>query len=73
MQVWERILLIHLLRWFERRGLLEQIAKIAFILDGPLAMFGHPAWLSPHYQRRTETAEQSGKSSGRQRSPDHWN
>jgi hypothetical protein len=47
MQVWERILLIHLLRWFERRGLLEQIAKIAFILDGPLAMFGHPAWLSP--------------------------
>jgi hypothetical protein len=47
MQVWERVLLIHLLRWFERRGLLEQIAKVAFILDGPLAMFGHPAWLSP--------------------------
>lgn len=47
MQVWERILLIHLLRWFERRGLLEQIVRIAFILDGPLAMFGHPAWLSP--------------------------
>jgi hypothetical protein len=47
MQVWERVLLIHLLRWFERRGLLEQIAKIVFILDGPLAMFGHPAWLSP--------------------------
>lgn len=47
MQVWERVLLIHLLRWFERRGLLEKIAKIAFLLDGPLAMFGHPAWLSP--------------------------
>jgi len=47
MQVWERVLLIHLLRWFERKGLLDQIAKIAFVLDGPLAMFGHPAWLSP--------------------------
>jgi hypothetical protein len=47
MQVWERILLVHLLRWFERSGLLEQMAKIVFILDGPLATFGHPAWLSP--------------------------
>jgi hypothetical protein len=47
MQVWERVLLIHLLRWFERQNLLEKIAKIVFILDGPLAMFGHPAWLSP--------------------------
>jgi NurA domain-containing protein len=47
MQVWERVLLIHLLRWFERRGLLEQIARVVFILDGPLATFGHPAWLSP--------------------------
>jgi len=47
MQVWERVLLIHLLRWFERRNLLEKAAKIVFILDGPLAMFGHPAWLSP--------------------------
>jgi hypothetical protein len=47
MQVWERVLLIHLLRWFERQDLLAQVAKMVFILDGPLAMFGHPAWLSP--------------------------
>jgi len=45
-QVWERILLIHLLRWFERRKVLDRVTKIAFIVDGPLAMFGHPAWLS---------------------------
>lgn len=45
-QVWERVLLMHLLRGFERRGLLGQMAKIAFVLDGPLAVFGHPAWLS---------------------------
>ncbi len=46
MQVWERILLVHLLRGFERRGLLSHMAKIAFVVDGPLAVFGHPAWLS---------------------------
>jgi len=46
-QVWERVLLLHLLRWFERRGVLDRVSKIAFIVDGPLAMFGHPAWLSP--------------------------
>jgi len=46
-QVWERVLLIHLLRWFERKKVLEKASKIAFMVDGPLAMFGHPAWLSP--------------------------
>jgi hypothetical protein len=46
-QVWERILLVHLLLWFERRGVLDNVSKIAFVVDGPLAMFGHPAWLSP--------------------------
>ncbi len=46
MQVWERVLLVHLLRAFERRGLLEQAHRLAFFLDGPLALFGHPAWLS---------------------------
>lgn len=46
-QVWERVLLLHLLRWFERRKVLDRVSKIAFVVDGPLAMFGHPAWLSP--------------------------
>ncbi|MFA6194681.1 MAG: DNA double-strand break repair nuclease NurA [Patescibacteria group bacterium] len=46
MQVWERVLLVHLLRGFERRNLLHKINQIAFIIDGPLAVFGHPAWLS---------------------------
>lgn len=46
-QVWERVLLIHLLRWFERRGVLGRLTKVAFLMDGPLAMFGHPAWLAP--------------------------
>lgn len=46
MQVWERVLLVHLLRAFERRGLLCQAHRLAFFVDGPLAVFGHPAWIS---------------------------
>jgi hypothetical protein len=46
LQVWERVLLVHLLRAFERRGILAQAHRIAFFVDGPLALFGHPAWLS---------------------------
>ncbi len=46
MQVWERILLVHLLRCFEKRNLLQHMDRIVFFLDGPLAVFGPPAWLS---------------------------
>lgn len=46
MQVWERILLVHLLRSFEQNGMLDKVNKVAFFVDGPLAIFGHPAWLS---------------------------
>jgi hypothetical protein len=46
MQVWERVLLVHLLRCLERRGFLPNVHRLAFLLDGPLAVFGHPAWLS---------------------------
>ncbi|MHB8085399.1 MAG: DNA double-strand break repair nuclease NurA, partial [Dehalococcoidia bacterium] len=45
-QVWERILLVHLLRCFEKRNMLKRVDKIAFFIDGPLAVFGPPAWLS---------------------------
>lgn len=46
MSVWERILLVHLLRCFERKKWLDNLVEIAFFMDGPLAVFGHPAWLS---------------------------
>ena len=45
-QVWERLLLIHVLRLFEKKKLLDRMDRMAFVLDGPLAIFGHPAWLS---------------------------
>jgi hypothetical protein len=46
MTTWERLLLIHLLRCFEQRNWLDRLNSIAFFLDGPLAVFGPPAWLS---------------------------
>ncbi len=46
MQVWERTLVVHLLRCLEQRDLLKHAGRIAFFVDGPLAVFGPPAWLS---------------------------
>lgn len=46
MQVWERLILIHLLRCIQKKGWLSKLADVAFIMDGPLAVFGPPAWLS---------------------------
>lgn len=46
MQVIERLLMIHFLRCFEHRNLLERLVSLAFFIDGPLAVFGPPAWLS---------------------------
>lgn len=44
----ERLWLVHVLRAFERRGKewLAAIGRMAFILDGPLTVYGTPAWLS---------------------------
>ncbi|MDA8079040.1 MAG: DNA double-strand break repair nuclease NurA [Nitrospiraceae bacterium] len=44
--VWEHLLLIHLLRCFEQRNWFDRLGSIAFFLDGPLAVFGPPAWMS---------------------------
>ncbi|MGA9750206.1 MAG: DNA double-strand break repair nuclease NurA [Acidobacteriota bacterium] len=46
MQVIERLLVVHFLRCFERRDLLQRLTSLAFFVDGPLAVFGPPAWLS---------------------------
>jgi hypothetical protein len=46
LQVLESLWLIHILRYFERRSWLHRLPDIAIFLDGPLAIFGHPAWLS---------------------------
>jgi len=54
MTAWERLLLIHLLRCFEQRDWLDRLKNIAFFLDGPLAVFGPPAWLSAAMKRELQ-------------------
>lgn len=46
MQVWERVWIVHCLRTFEKKKWLPLMRHLAIVLDGPLAVFGHPAWLS---------------------------
>ena len=48
MSTLERLWLLHALRAFERRGpeWLAAIGRMAFVVDGPLAIYGTPAWLS---------------------------
>ena len=46
MQVWERLWMVNFLRGLESQGLLGAHKALAIVMDGPLAVFGHPAWLS---------------------------
>jgi hypothetical protein len=58
MQVMERLLVVHFLRCFERRNLLERLTSLAFFVDGPLAVFGPPAWLSAAISRELKRLNQ---------------
>lgn len=46
MQVWERLWIVHILRTLEAKKWLSSLRRLAIILDGPLAVFGQPAWIS---------------------------
>jgi len=64
MLLWERIWMIHILRTMEAKKWLSSLNRIAIFLDGQLAVFGPPAWisqsiyqellrLSPHIRKAT--------------------
>lgn len=42
----EKLWLIHILRAFERKGWLATLRRVAFFMDGPLAVFSTASWLS---------------------------
>lgn len=42
----EKLWLVHLLRAFEKKGWLSSLRRIAFIMDGPLAVFSTSSWLA---------------------------
>lgn len=46
MQVWERVWMVHILRTLEAKKWLSSLRRLAILLDGPLAVFGQPAWIS---------------------------
>ena len=49
-QVVEHLALVNIMRFFEKRGLWNAFRGTAFLMDGPLAIFGMPAWLKSHIQ-----------------------
>jgi hypothetical protein len=46
MFVWERIYVINILRAMLAKGYASSFARVAIVLDGPLAVHGHAAWMS---------------------------
>lgn len=50
-QVIEHLTLVNILRYFERTNSLGVFRNTAFIMDGPLAIFGMPAWLKHYIER----------------------
>jgi hypothetical protein len=61
MQVLERLWLIHILRGFEKKGYLRLLKNFAFVLDGPLAVFGQPAWLSQSIKQELKRINEVAK------------
>ena len=50
-RVIEVLSLVNILRFFEHDDRLHFLRDCAFILDGPLAVFGQPAWIAPHVRK----------------------
>jgi hypothetical protein len=46
MSTLEKLWLIHILRAFERKNWLPTLRRVAFIMDGPLAVFSTSSWLT---------------------------
>ena len=61
MQVLERLWLVHILRGFEAKGYLQLLKNFAFVLDGPLAVFGQPAWLSQSIKEELKRLNEAAK------------
>ncbi len=54
MSVVEKLCLINILRCFEKEGWLADLKNMAFIVDGPLAIFSVSAWLSSAISKELE-------------------
>lgn len=61
--VLEVLSLVNILRFFESDDRIHFLKDCAFVLDGPLAVFGQPAWLAPYI--RSEILRISAKAKAR--------
>lgn len=48
--VTEHLLMVNIIRYFHQNHPPQWFDEIAFVMDGPLAIFGMPAWLKDHVQ-----------------------
>lgn len=46
MSTLEKLWLVHILRSFEKKGWLSTLRRVAFVMDGPLAVFSTSSWLT---------------------------
>lgn len=54
----EHLATLNVIRWFERHGRLNALESFAFVLDGPLAIFGMAAWLKHYLQEELSRLNQ---------------
>lgn len=54
MNVLEKIWVIHFLRTLEQENILQVLQRLAIVVDGPLAVFDSPAWLSNAIKKELE-------------------
>ncbi len=64
-QVTEHLLLINILRYFHQQCDSIMFDEIAFVMDGPLAIFAMPAWLKGHIQNEVGRIHQDLIGQGR--------
>ena len=64
-QVTEHLLLVNILRYFHQHCDSIMFDDIAFVMDGPLAIFAMPAWLKGHIQNEVGKIHQDLTKQGR--------
>ena len=66
MSVLEKLWLVNILRSFEKRGWLATLRRVAFVVDGPLAIFDTAAWLSQYIGEEIERINNEQKKINKQ-------
>ena len=63
-QVIEHLVLVNILRYFEQTDSLDVFRDTAFVMDGPLAIFGMPAWLKSHIEKEVARLHEKSQQQG---------